>query len=143
LKGLSILEGTSRKMSDTTASIKIIPFSGKKADWTAWSEKFLARARRRGYKEYLEGTERIPTDAEKPADTETATVKEVYKGKRDLNELAYEDLVLCIDTTTPDGRVAFACVRGSKTNDIKGVGTAQSHGKDYRTSLSLKQLHPV
>jgi hypothetical protein len=107
-------------MADTTASIRIIPFSGKKADWAAWSEKFLARARRRGYKKYLEGTLKIPTDAEEPDDTATDANKKKYKDARDLNELGFEDLILCIETTTPEGRVAFACVRGSKTNDIKG-----------------------
>ncbi len=29
-------------------SVRIIEFSGKQADWDGWSEKFLARAKRRG-----------------------------------------------------------------------------------------------
>ena len=107
-------------MTDTTASIKIIPFSGKKTDWSSWKEKFLARARRRGYKELLEGTEKIPKDADAPVATASDEDKQKYKDLRDANELAYEDLILCIDSTTSAGRVAFSCVKGSKTAEIKG-----------------------
>ena len=46
-----------------TASIKVIPFSGKAVDWPVWSEKFLARARRKGYKKILLGKEVVPDDA--------------------------------------------------------------------------------
>ena len=46
-----------------TTSIKVIPFSGKAVDWPVWSEKFLARARRKGYKNILLGKEVVPDDA--------------------------------------------------------------------------------
>ena len=59
-------------MTDSTASIKIIPFSGKKADWPVWSEKFLARAKRRGYRDHLLGIVETPTDA-------TQSDKIIYK----------------------------------------------------------------
>ena len=36
-----------------TTSIKVIPFSGKAIDWPVWSEKFLARARRKRIQEDL------------------------------------------------------------------------------------------
>ena len=54
------------KMSDEhgTTSIKVIPFSGKAVDWPVWSEKFLARARRKGYKKILLGEEVVTNDAE-------------------------------------------------------------------------------
>ena len=45
-----------------TASIKVIPFSGKAVDWPVWSEKFLARARRNGYKKIVLGKEEVPDD---------------------------------------------------------------------------------
>ena len=41
-------------------SIKVIPFSGKKKDWVTWNEKFMARAKRRGYKDLLLGKADIP-----------------------------------------------------------------------------------
>jgi len=52
-------------MSDDrgTTSIKVIPFSGKAVDWPVWSEKFLARARRKGYKKILLGKGEVPDDA--------------------------------------------------------------------------------
>ena len=106
-------------MADTASSIKVIPFTGKKIDWSVWSEKFLARANRRGYKELLIGNMQNPGDDEKPDDSEPETVKEEYKKKRDLNQLAYEDLILCIDGNTETGRVAFQCVKGSKTPKIE------------------------
>ena len=46
-----------------TTSIKVIPFSGKAVDWPVWSEKFLARTRRKGYKKILLGKEVVPDDA--------------------------------------------------------------------------------
>ena len=46
-----------------TTIIKVIPFSGKAVDWPVWSEKFLARARRKGYKKILLGKEKDPDDA--------------------------------------------------------------------------------
>jgi len=44
------------------SSIKVIPFSGKAVDWPVWSEKFLARARRKGYKKILIGKVVVPDD---------------------------------------------------------------------------------
>ena len=46
-----------------TARIKVIPISGNAIDWPLWSEKFLARARRKGYKNILLGKEVVPDDA--------------------------------------------------------------------------------
>ena len=41
---------------DTTSSSSKIPiFSGMKKDWDVWSEKFLARAKYKGYKDVLVG----------------------------------------------------------------------------------------
>ena len=34
-------------------TIRIIVFDGKSSSWPAWEEKFLARAKRRGYKDLL------------------------------------------------------------------------------------------
>ena len=41
---------------------KVIVFSGKKIEWPLWSEKFLARANRKGYKGILMGTDSVPDD---------------------------------------------------------------------------------
>ena len=105
-------------MTDPGSSIKVIHFSGKKVDWSVWSEKFLARAKMRGYRDILLGKEKIPTDKDEPEDTASDAVKEKYKKVRDANELAYLDLILCIEGNTQIGRVAFGCVKGSKTEDV-------------------------
>jgi hypothetical protein len=95
--------------SDKTA-IKIAPFSGKQTDWNVWKEKFMARARRKGYKETLLGKIDVPAESE--------SLTSADKGKlaaRKANNTAYEDLLLLIDGELASGRVAFNIVRGAKT----------------------------
>jgi gag-polypeptide of LTR copia-type len=102
-------------METTSAetSIKVIVFSGKSSDWIAWEEKFLARAKRRGYKELLLGKKEIPKEGEVFTKED-----EVEKLKlKDLNELGYSDLMLSTDTTTSHGKVAFGLIRASKSKD--------------------------
>ena len=107
-------------MSDEKIStIKVIPFSGKQVDWQVWSEKFLARSRRKGYKSILQGKAVVPPDClslVSIADTDSRKEKQKL---RDLNEEAYEDLILSINGDSESGRVAFQIVRGSKTSAIK------------------------
>jgi len=43
----------------------VIAFDGKLSEWPIWEEKFMARARRRGYKEFLLGTAMVPKDSKK------------------------------------------------------------------------------
>ncbi len=40
-------------------SVRIIEFSGKQFDWDGWSEKFFAKAKRRGYKGLLLGRDKV------------------------------------------------------------------------------------
>ena len=90
-----------------TTSIKVIPFSGKAVDWPVWSEKFLARARRKGYKKILLGKEVVPDDS---ADLSNINDEEERKGNeklRELNEDAYEGLILSINGETEVGHVVF------------------------------------
>ena len=52
-------------MSNTEKeSICIKAFSGKHDEWQVWSAKFLARARRKGYKEILTSDVDVPEDEE-------------------------------------------------------------------------------
>ena len=46
-------------MTSETA-IKVIFFSGKDRDWSMWEEKFLAKSKKKGYKEILTGKTKIP-----------------------------------------------------------------------------------
>ena len=45
-------------------TIRILPFNWKKKNWAMWEEKFLARAKREGYKNILLGKETAPKDSE-------------------------------------------------------------------------------
>jgi len=45
-------------------AIRVISFSGEQTDWSYWEEKFLARAKRKGYKGVLLGTVAVPKDSD-------------------------------------------------------------------------------
>jgi len=93
----------------------VISFSGERAKWSYWEEKFLARARRKGFKEILFGTIPIPKDSE----TLDLNMEEGKKKKKicELNELAFKELVLSIDTSSSPGKVAFQLVKMCKMVD--------------------------
>ena len=100
-------------MDDDKSAIKLAPFTGKQTDWSVWREKFIARARRKGYKETLLGKTEVPA--------ESATLEATDKTKiaaRKANNTAYEDLLLLIDGEQASGRVAFNIVRGAKTTNL-------------------------
>ena len=122
-------------MSDDrgTTSIKVIPFSGKAVDWPVWSEKFLARARRKGYKKILLGKEVVPDDATDLTTIIDADERKKKEKVRELNEDAYEDLILSINGETEVGRVVFQLVRGSKTKAL-----ADGDSKEAWTRLTGK-----
>ena len=101
----------------TDKTISKFVFSGKKVDWPIWREKFLARSKQKGYKNVLLGRENIPDDSA-TIDKSTATGKADAK-LRELNELAYEDMVLFIDGNSDAGRIAFSIVHNGKTPSLK------------------------
>ena len=92
-------------------TIRILPFSGKKEHWAVWEEKFLARAKRKGYKDMLLGKDKAPKDSD---NTDTSPELQALK---EANELAFEELILSIDGKTKEGRVAFSLVKGCKNGD--------------------------
>ena len=47
-------------MSDNLKAIRIIQFDDKKSSFRKWSKKFLAVAKRRGYKDVLLGAVAVP-----------------------------------------------------------------------------------
>jgi hypothetical protein len=134
------------KTADTTVSIRVIPFTGKKEDWRIWSVKFLACARCKGYRDVLLGKDVTPLDADEPAATATQAEKDAYNKARKLNDVAYEEMILCIDGTTWPGKVAFGCVNGASTIDIQ-LGSAREAWKrlnkkfEPKTAPSCLWLH--
>ena len=112
-------------MSTEDKSLRVIEFSGKRADWDAWSTKFLARASRKGYLKLLTGkgvtagVDKIPTLAE----YELAVLGSSDDDKKiakvgELNSLAFEDIVLSINATSAKGKVAFSLVKNCKSDDF-------------------------
>lgn len=89
-------------------SIRVITFSGKKKDWIAWEEKFLAKSKHRGYKDILLRKVPIPLSGVY-LDPTDATEKVLYK-IREKNESGYTDLILAMYTETSSGKVAFNTV---------------------------------
>jgi len=113
-------------------SLKVIVFSGKQDDWRFWEVKFLVRARRKGFRELLLGKKTIPTDSEVLSETVPAEkIKiEIHKA----NKLAFEELVLSIDTSQPKGRVAFQSICSCRSTDYKN-GNAANTWKSFPTSM--------
>ncbi len=105
----------SEAMSSYEYKKKYSYFSGKKKDWIPWEEKYLAKSRRYGYKDLLLGKLAIP----KSSDILDPDEDEDKLKIRVLNEDAYSDLVMSIDTTTSAGKVAFSLVRGTKSADYE------------------------
>jgi hypothetical protein len=99
----------------TETAIRVIQFSGKKVEWPTWEEKFLARAKRRNYKDLLLDKVKVP-DAT-ASDPDPDVQKDIDK-RRDLNELGYSDLILSMDTATALGRVAFNIIKLSKNTQF-------------------------
>ena len=104
-------------MSNDLKSIRVIEFTGKTSDWEGWSEKFLARSKRKGYKNVLLGREAVPTEADfKQALSTPGEVasKKILK-RAELNEEAFEDIILSINHTSKQGKVAFSLVKNCKS----------------------------
>ena len=100
-------------MTTELKTIRALEFNEKASNWDAWNEKLGAKAKKRGYNKLLLGNETVPTQSDynqAVTDSDTVTIKLVH-----LNEEAYKDLVLSINTTTKQGRVAFSLVKNSKT----------------------------
>lgn len=99
------------------SSIRVIMFTGKKQDWSAWEERFLAKARRKGFKNLLLGKETIPNSS--VLIDESTEPGKVQKKILDLNDMAYSELILSMDIKKAGGMVAFGIVKGSKSNDYE------------------------
>jgi tellurite resistance-related uncharacterized protein len=97
------------------STIRDIPFFGKSEEWPTWSENFLAKARRYGFKDLLLGKVKVPrTDEEYDMESEEEKNLTI---SADMNELAYTELILSIDDKTSSWKVVFNLVKGHKNKD--------------------------
>jgi hypothetical protein len=104
-------------MGDAEKVIRVIGFGEEVIDWPVWEENFLARSRRKGYKKIIFSKATVSTDMEFEALSEAP--KRKAKELRDLNELAYEDLILSIDGKEDSGQVTFNIVKGCRTSEYE------------------------
>jgi hypothetical protein len=94
-------------------TLRVIPFCRKVDEWPIWSEKFLAKFRRYGFKDLLLGKLSIPkTDEELD---EVSDIGKKMPRTIELNEIAYTELILFIDVRTSNGMIAFNIVKGYKS----------------------------
>ena len=68
--------------------IRVIKLSRTKEDWAMWGEKFLARARRLGYRGGLVGTVNCPKDSDTIDESNEAGKK--LKKVREANDYTFE-----------------------------------------------------
>jgi hypothetical protein len=120
-----------KEQKDSDTSIRVITFSGKKVDWVAWEEKFLANFTRYGCHDVLLGT--WGGGMEIPRSNETLNkTDEDYPSQMKLQELnlkAYTALALSMDMSTIAGKVAFNLVRLTKTSDYSYGNAAHAWSK--------------
>jgi hypothetical protein len=135
------------KTAETT--IRVVMFNGKKDEFDPWHEKHLARATVKGFKGFLlhkEGD--IPeSDYDIDADaTKSANEKKELKRRKEGKENAFGDLMMSIDTSTPEGLILFNSLKGCKTSKYKDghAGNAWERiiGKYVpKTAPTLAKLH--
>ena len=106
----------------------MLNFSGRTTDWEGWSEKFLARSKRRGYKRLLIGKDAAPTVKE----YENAVAKNDKSGDNVIklnnsNEEAFEDIILSIDHTSKQEKLHLVWLKTAKRPNIR-KGIASWHG---------------
>ena len=106
-------------MSDEDRAIRIIPFLGKKKDWSIWSGKFRANATAKGYLKVLEGKETIPDESEILDANNTADKVKIKIRK--ANENAYNALIQSMTTPT-----VFQKVDNAKTKELPNGDSAKA-----------------
>jgi hypothetical protein len=75
-------------------TIRVIPFCGKNDEWPIWSEKYLAKAKRYGFKNLLLGKLCIPKADDKF--DEVSDIRKKLAKTIKLNEIVYTELILSI-----------------------------------------------
>jgi hypothetical protein len=94
-------------------TIRVIPFCGKVDEWPIWNERFLAKSRRFGFKDFLLEKLSILTVNEAIDEGTEAGKKKSMTIK--LNEIAYTELIVSIDVKTSRVKVNFNTIKGCKS----------------------------
>ena len=91
-------------MTETLKTIRVIPFSGKEADWNRWSKTFMATATVKGYRDVL-----VPIDPDTEAELEDNIQVYNYLILSCQEDIAFGIVDESVSETFPDGdaRVAW------------------------------------
>jgi hypothetical protein len=103
-------------MTDFSA-IWVLSFPGRKEDRPSWNEKFLAKAKRSGIKDIMLGKVEIPTSLD-VIDEKTEKGKKLLR-IADLNEIAFTEIILSIDVSNSNGKIAFGIVKSCKSKEFE------------------------
>ena len=104
------------------SDIRVLNFSGRKEEWPSWNEKFLANAKRSGIMDVLLGKIKIPTSLD-VIDEKTEEGKKLLR-IADLNEIAFTELILSIDVSNSNGKIAFGIVKSCKSKEFEDGNAA-------------------
>jgi gag-polypeptide of LTR copia-type len=104
------------------SAIRVLNFSGRKEDWPSWNEKFLAKAKRSGIKDVLLRKVEIPTSLD-VIDEKTEEGKKLLR-VADLNEIAFTELILSVDVSNSNGKIAFGIVKSCKSKEFEDGNAA-------------------
>ena len=95
-------------------SIQVIIFDGSKSNWEIWKEQFYAQAVQQGYIRELTGENPIP---KKEEEVDEEKSRDEFEKSKQRNAIGYTDLILSMDTTKKGGKIAFACIKRSKSKE--------------------------
>ena len=125
-------------MTDVSTIIVII-FSGKVDEWPVWSEKFLAKAKRYGFKDLLQGKLSIPKFDES-FDEDSDKGKKILRNA-EINEVAFQNSFYQLIQRAVMEKLHLIWLEDASQRSIPMV-MRQLHGKDSKTSLSPYLLLP-
>ena len=119
-------EEKSVRTGNKQRTIRVIEFSGKKSDWDAWNEKFLATAEWEDYRKLLlclknlKTFDVVPTHQEvediQAKSTKTEDDKKILKLDK-LNKKCFMDLMLSMNSVSNRGKIVFRLVKNSRPSE--------------------------
>jgi hypothetical protein len=92
-----------------------IPFCVKVGEWDNWSERFLAKATRCGFKDFL--IRKLSISKMDEDIDETASFEKKKSIIIELIEIAHTEFIFLIDVETCNDKVDFNMIKGCKTKD--------------------------
>ena len=111
--GSTVTSNTGTGVGDV--NIRVVPFSGKKDEWEDWKDKFMVKAAMNKYDGIINGDDKVPDTHDK--DGVKKTLKPEEQTLVDLSKKGFYELVLSINHKTPEGKLAFDVVKGTKTTE--------------------------